>query len=100
MLPCRPESSIPQPIGIALLPPAWAVGQLEERENKPSWEVSPRGPLDTLEITQGLKYGSRVRDDGVPRSLCAILNKYPRAKLNSGGKSLHHHSWEPGNQPT
>ena len=59
-LTCRPESFSPQPIGIALLL-LWAVGQLEEREKKPSafWEVSPRGPLDTLEITQGLKYGKQ-----------------------------------------
>lgn len=61
MLTCRSESFIPQPVGIALLLPFWAVGQLEEREKKPSafWEVSPRGPLDTLEITQGLKYGKQ-----------------------------------------
>ena len=44
MLTCRSESSIPQPVGIALLLPLQAVGQLEEREKKPSafWEVSPR----------------------------------------------------------
>ena len=44
MLTCRSESFIPQPVGIALLLPLQAVGQLEEREKKPSafWEVSPR----------------------------------------------------------